>query len=789
MSTAPDFSPDPGETPDDERHADRTPATRRRGRRWRRAAISLLTGLLVLAVGIVAYAGSEDALQRFYIPMASRILGVELEAEGLDLGWGPSVGLRRLRLVHVPTGASVSAEGVSTSWAMTSLYGGRTPRVTAVRIGRLSLSVPPLPEEVDAATPPRPETRTTPWIPISIGQAHIERVDVSVNDESSTWLSGTLGPLELSGLEPGRTARLGAPVDLRFAPSTSQREFRVAGPADLQLEQPEAGRTLRWRLDWPVQFAESNHGSGAAAPLAFAIEQSLRGALAADGASTHALEARARRAQDAAGSVIAELRVGPSPPPDSASPRRPLFLQASGEGLQPALVNPLLAATGPESLQSGELGGRVRLDLTGDVIDIDSELRGAQLRLAASADHGPTPPLDLQLVQQATFHRVQRVLELERSSLRVHDAGRLLIRADLTAPLRFEFEDHASTASVLSLPILPEGSAGAVSAAARSESGPPPARLEMDLDQIEIERLRPWTAVWGSTVLSSTESGVLSGELTAELAPPAKSVAVRGDLAVEGLMIRETGSEASRGPFTLALDFQGRSPDLSSLFLESVAAELGAADGVLARLEGRGTTDRERDMLLGRGTVTVPDLPLTLRQFGLLGSERHVTLVAGDVRLELETEKLDREAAAHLSGDVHFRELRVAAQGRELTRSAYASFSGRMPPRQGRMETIEVVLQATDEAGRPAGTLSAGGYWPLGFEGGASRPVSPEIAGRLGFKLRGMDLRPWLELFGYRADDPGAYPWPASGDVTLTVDPKGEVFTLEGEERIGPLTP
>lgn len=744
----------------------------------RRRLLLTLGALLLIGGLLFAYARSEDALQRFYLPLTSRRLGVELEAEGLHIGMGPRVELRRVALVHPATGLVLLAESVSSRWALIELLRGGVPRLNDLRVEQLTVVVPAPREE--EAEPPSAGPRTAPWIPVAIDNARIERIRFSVSDEAATWLRGTIGPLDLVALDPGRTTRLTAPVDLRFSPTASLRVFRLTGPAEFQLEQPQAGRMLRWNLDWPVSLTESEPIGGTGAPLALSIGQTLGGALAADGQSTHSLRAEARGPERAAGSVTAELHVGPSPGADAASPRRSLDLRASGEGIQPALVNPLLAAAGPESLQSGELAGRVNLTLSGDVVSIDSDIAADQLRLAANADHGETPPLDLRLVQQATLRREARILQVDRSSLRVLDADRLVIEADLTAPFHFAFDDRSSTESAPAVGEIPRALAG---------DGRPPARLELTLDRIEIERLRPWTAVWGSTLLRSARSGLLTGNLTAELAPSATGVALGGELDVRGLVLQGPEGEASRGPFEIRTSFEGRSPDLSRIELDAVALDIGATQGSLFSIEGRGTADRELGILMGRGTADITDLPFTLRQLDLLRDGKHFNFVAGSARLELEAERQGLDEASHLTGDLHFRELRLTAEERELVRSAYTSFSARIPARQRGLETIELVMQATDAAGQPAGTLSAGGYWPLRHEEAGPESSAGGVAGKIGMKLRGFDLLPWLELFGYRAEGPEAFPWPASADVTLTVDPRGEIFTLEGEERIGPITP
>lgn len=759
---------------------------------WRKLAPPFVV-LLALVAGAVYYARSEDALQRFYVPFASRLLDADIEARGLNHAFPLSLGLNRLEVFHRPTGATVEIDALETKWDPASLFGEALPRLMLVHASSLSLTLPlESGEEDDTAARRAAGIRQTPWIPVRIDRADIAALELNLTQEDRAWFSATLHSLILSDLNPDAPAQLSTRLDVRFAPPASGRVFHAGGDFDAALRQHEDGRALAWEIDWPVDVGESGPAPTDPAPIDFSVIQRLEGSLSPASESEHALQATASHAGQEAGALSTRIRIGAP----SGEARRSILLEANGGGLQPVLINPALAVFGPESLSTGSLDGRLHLKLESGRTEIDSDLKGKNLRLAANNDHGETPPVSINLAQTALFHHEQRLLKIERTSLNVRERGQSRIQARLTAPFEFQFDDDATTGSPESVtgkaipkaapawPLLPQASS--------------PARLELSIDRIEIDRLKPWSAVWGSDLLQRAVGGTLSAKLTAELAATARSVSVQGNADVRDLMWENPEDGSTLGPLSMLTEMETLSPDLSRFTLRRFSADIQGSGLHLASIDAGGSFNRKDGAVAGRLEVALPDLPVTLNELGLLREDSPAALQAGRAFLEISADRPSRDDWMQLEGSAEIVQATLAVEANRLVRSAKAAFNGHIPPSEPRVEAVALNVDVSDGNDAPAGTINVEGYWPTAFEAreetaaaparnDSPLPASP-VAGKLGIRARGFDLKPWFELFGLRLEGPESTAWPASANLTLTVDPFGEIFTLEGEERLGPLT-
>lgn len=751
--------------------------------------IAMALGLVVAAVvALFFYVTSDDALRRLWIPLASRALEAHVEAETLEWQFPATLRLERGRIYREAEGLEVDMEDVRIVLTPASLFSPSSLRIPELEVARLAITVttPSAPTEA-APEPAAAGPRRKPWVPVVIERARIGRFQFRGVTEGESWLDASSGPVELDHLDPDQTAALTTRFELRFVPPASGRVFRVSGDVEAKLEQREDGRLLEWDVEMPLQLTEVPETLTEDELLTFAVAQEVRGTLDAEGRLTVDFETQASRGAVPAGSLTGKLEIGRIVANGAGPERRPVHVTAQGEGLRPALINPFLAVMGPESLETGQFGGHVDLRISGDEVAIDSDISGVGLRLAAGPDHTATPPVDLQVVQQATLHRAAELLRIEKCSVRVRDERRVLVRADLTAPLHFAFGEDDSTA----------GSSRTPSRTAAPPSNPmeKSAKLTFAIDKVEIEQLRPWAAAWGSTVLQSTQAGFVSANFAAEVDPSARAVGVRGTLLASQLTVK-TGLEGSlSSPLNVQMVMAGRSPDLAQFTVESLAATIDAGEAPLATLDAAGAFDRDRGKLQTRMTLKSGDVTAGLGHLGLLSDESRVQVSHGELEAGLSLERGETGESVRAKGTLDLKGVSLETQEARINRSAVATFSGRVPADSGRIEGIEVKLNAVDEAGGAGGDLRAEGYWPLRFEEpraverkGASAPgATGEQAGRVALRLRNLDLRPWLELFGYREDTPGRPRWPASADLTLTVDSAGEEFTLEGEERVGPL--
>lgn len=777
------------------------PATRR-PRRWGLRLALLLALFALLIVAAASYARTEHALQHLYVPALARSLHAEINARGFEHTFPLAIALERLEVFHRPTQSTLTLEDFAANLDLRSLLTGPMPRLRSLRASSLSLTLPVEREEEPEPEPPAPAVRQTPWIPLLVDRLDIDSIDVRLTQDERALLSATLASLQLTDLAPGAAARLSTELDVEYVPPASGRAFHLGGEFDAELRQPENGRALAWEIDWPVDVTETRPEpddgaeSDGAEPLEFSVIQRLEGSLAPNAESQHALRADASRLGEPAGALSARLRVGA---PGETETSRPLELDATGDNIRPALLNPLLAALGPESLSSGSLNGRLHLKAKAGAIEIDSELRGRDLRLAARADHGETPPLSIDLSHEALFESEQRRLRIERASMNVTESERQLLTVRQTAPFELRFEDSPTTAT----PELPadESQADAGEGEQRTPAAKAsPARLELALDRVELDRLKPWAAAWGGEWLRPAAGGTLSANLTADLASSARSLSVQGDLQVRDLLWSNEETDPPLGPLSFISTFDASSPDLDRFALRSFETDVQAANGRLAKLNAEGAFNRNDGALSGRLSAALPDLPLALNEVRLIPENATVALTRGEAELNLAADRTARNEPTQLNGGGRIRNANLTVEGNELIRSAAADFNARIPPEDSRLDAIHLRFDVTDAADANAGTVAIEGYWPTAFEqrdeetetaAGPSQQTSPPPAappaGKLGIVARGFDLKPWFELFGLRLEDPEGPAWPASADLTLTVDPFGEVFTLEGEERIGPV--
>src|SRR5690606_31882859 len=105
------------------------------------------------------------------------------------------------------------------------------------------------------------------------------------------------------------------------------------------------------------------------------------------------------------------------------------------------------------------------------------------------------------------------------------DQDRRLAAVELTAPFEFVLQDEATTAS-----LERQAAGGEPGPAESGEETPSPARLQLTLDRIDVDRLRPWTSVWGMTWLQPASAGTVSADLSAEVASSARAISLSGEM-------------------------------------------------------------------------------------------------------------------------------------------------------------------------------------------------------------------------------------------------------------------
>jgi hypothetical protein len=749
-------------------------APRRARRRLRLllACAALVLLFIGACFGLGYYAGSEHALRRYWVPLASRALDAQVSARGLELGFPDSIRLRELNILRDPDGLEIRSRDLFVKIDLGELLRNRAIHITEVDVAsaaiRLSRPAGTPPTGEPSEPEPRPdEPRSQPWIPLVVERARIGEVKFRAITSGALWLEVDVRAAELRDLFPQRETTLKAGLNVQVLPPASGRKFTLKGDLDATFRQGEQGRDLQWEIAFPVAIREVLEDGVDEAALAFAVAHQTRGSLGPEGELEVDFEIEAMSGTAPAGKLGARLEAGPpsTVAPDEP-PRRDISVSAAWRELRPDLVNPLLGLIGSESLETGEVDGRLELRLSEGEIALLSELNGGGLSLAAGPDHGVTPPLDIYTVQDARLDRKSRTMTIERSSIRIHDEERLLVMADLTAPFHLVLDD----ATTPSLPALPPAA---------------PARLSLQADAIEIGRMRPWLAVWGGPALSGTGSGRLSVQLGAELDPPTRAVALAGTLIVEDLNLR-AGEEETVGPIGLSAEFSARSPDLARFELHRIDVQASAGGRTLALADARGAFDRTRKAYRAEATLSVPEVPHALEVFHLLADEPRIHLGEAALTAELKLEREEAAAEATLSATARLDNARLEGAGDPLVRSASLALGGRMPVGQSRVERIDLALDARDGLGAPAGRLTAAGTWPLRYP---AAPLAAGVAGQIEITLRDLDLRPWLGLFGFQEEDPARPRWDASADLTLTVDPAGEKFTLEGEERLGSSPP
>ncbi len=243
------------------------------------------------------------------------------------------------------------------------------------------------------------------------------------------------------------------------------------------------------------------------------------------------------------------------------------------------------------------------------------------------------------------------------------------------------------------------------------------------LSELSADELRPWAALLGLTALDKVDRGVFSGELAAVVRDGGKAVDISGDLDIDELWL---WSEASAvGPFVLDAGVAGDLRDLNRLTLQPSQAVLMAEGAPVATLGLSGWA----------AASGAADVAVEVRSDDVIAVGRALRLVPKRVR---------GGSSDHVAGTV-----RVRAQDS----TEPWSIGGQLAVGEG--------------------TVGIDGTWPR-----------KQGVGTVALNLQEVDVTPWLR----------AWEWVAWKDLgraplfgTLTYEGDGNVGTLTGEHRLGPV--
>lgn len=434
-------------------------------------------------------------------------------------------------------------------------------------------------------------------------------------------------------------------------------------------------------------------------------------------------------------------------------------------------LNPLLARRGPARIQRAELAGQGTLRIADDRMAWQAALQGAQVSLRLPDTPGPTPPLDVLVEQAGTYDRAARTLRLEGLMIKVLKDRRPVITASLDRPLTLAL-DRAHSGS------------GSGDQADRK-----PIALTVDLVQLDIYHLRPWTALLGSQALASVAGGHVDGQFQVEIQGTGERLNVAGRLDAADLRLRRRGTGALTAPIGIECRAKATVVDLSRVTLDVLTARVAEGQHMLVQAKMAGAADTKSGAASLAAEASSANLAEALDRMALLDERQRAMLAGGEVKAEVKVETAGSNRPLTADAMLQARSLTIKLDARHaVPQSLQARAALEISADRTDLVLKQAGMTLESTAARP-GTIAVTGHWPLGPPRQASdrdRRRAPARGGELAVTVKDWDAGPLEEVFRMM---PGraSGPLPVAVQVVLGLDPATQIMTVRGHETVGPL--
>lgn len=326
-------------------------------------------------------------------------------------------------------------------------------------------------------------------------------------------------------------------------------------------------------------------------------------------------------------------------------------------------------------------------------------------------------------------------------------------------------------------------------------------KLYAEFGPVTVDDLRPWAGFLGIGGLDAAESGRFEANVSVGVTPEGDFIRGFGDLKLSEFNVKLEGADSPIGPLGADANFFFSAMEFEVFTLNELELTATLDDREIAVLKSSGSYDSGKESARLRAHIRFAEPLRTAEAFEAYEEPRGYRVDGGSTEIEIRLDRSSGDAPYLVSAHARSESLRIENPKGMIHESAFvADVSAQIGADWGEVKRIRASVALLDDAQTTTGLLTAGGYWPLAFEEesvakernagpstsrGRARPSSGR-GGKIVGELIGFDVKPWLEILGAKAEATEDE-WPASGTFTLEVDARGEVYTFEGEERVGPI--
>ncbi len=420
-------------------------------------------------------------------------------------------------------------------------------------------------------------------------------------------------------------------------------------------------------------------------------------------------------------------------------------------------LNPLLARWTETRFSHALLNGTARAEISRGVISWQLDLRGRRISLWIPQTPQATISMDMTVTQEGRYDRNTGTLQLDKATFREFERSRPAVTALLDNPVRLTFP---RTDSDRTWP--------------RMET--PLAAFRLEINRLGIEQLRPRLSIWNITALDGIRTGIIDARLTMKWSGEESPASVTGSFNITNIRL-DAGALHIRAPLQLRTSIDAAVGQSTLLEFKKVNLLALAEAKILAETEITGSTNLRNSSTDLSLMFTTGDMPAFLARIGVIDEQQLNTFTSGHLTAEGRMTSPGQNSPVSMQATVRSRNLQIQPlPGLFLTYALRAQGALEINAERTAVEFKSVDL-ALETAGKPAGSLTMNGKWPIApSETGASVQIV----------AKNLDGGPFAERSGLL---PGRIPGPLpiDADVTVAFDAPSGHLALRGLETIGPV--
>lgn len=763
------------ETPRPDQPPTPAPPPKPRRRRWLKILLVSFLSLVVVLLVAVLYSQSRHAFRNIWLPVLKNVVPGRITAENGNISFGGKLRLEGVKYIEENGTELFSAKSAYLdfqplkTWTSGNLIWIKELEIDSPKI--VILTTPETEEEKKAAEKKKEEagakpSKKGPLVPFAIEHLKATSLSLQWMDAKKTRVALDKAELSIDNLVPGGSAQAKANLDFVVAPDDPKQVRSGTFALDTGLTQNADGSGVQYTItsltamqNGPMK-PDQGAQQGVKADLLFDLKSD--GSYDQSNTLKTTLAAKASTPSATVGTVNADIDYDPA--------QNKMHTKIDLAQIVPELLNPILAMFGPAQFESAQFDGSLSIENEGENYAFQSSLKGKKLSIKPEADQEATPLIDFSSTHKGAWNPKEQKATVSETEVKLDQGSRNLGMVTLDKQVAFYVRDADAPASEAS-----------------QSSTPEEAHINIDIKEIGVKDLRPWLKIADSTALDDVREGKLEGKLTLAVLKSGDRFDLQGELAAADLSINQGKDAEPMGPFTVKTRLAG-------VLDNATLVNLGPETSIKLIQQGKelgggnfnGTYDIKKGAAQLKSSLSVPNLADTLNKLKAQKSDQKVIVEGGGVKGELTVARADKDTPLRVAGTADLQNLKLTSEGRKIERSVAVKYDMELNAALDDLTLSNVALNLQEGGGKAAGNITAQGYWPLKYVDAKEAGRRKLRGGQANVKLAGVQAGPWITFLDLVAEkDFGEVP--VEHNLTLSIDPTGEVFTGGGEGNIGPV--